>query len=331
MDAVMQWGISLILSLQNVGGLESVMKFFTFLGTEEFFLLTLPLVYWCVDAGVGARGAVVLVASSSLNGLLKLIFHLPRPYWIDRRVQAMASETSYGLPSGHAQDATALWGFLASALRKAWAWAAALALIFFISVSRLYLGVHFPTDALGGWIAGGLLLYAILKWEQPVTAWLRRLGLWPQIGVALAVSLIFLALNAAVLAALAPTPDPAEWEQNAAAASPPAPSERAIDPRNPADPVTSAGLIFGLGAALALLPRVRFDARGPLGKRAARFAVGIVGALLFWRGLALVFPTEPLALALTLRYLRYALTIFWVIYLAPWVFLKTRLAEPQAG
>ena len=331
MDAIMQWGISLVLALQNIGGLGSVMKFFTFLGSEEFFLLVLPLVYWCVDAAVGARGAVVLVASSSLNGLLKLVFHLPRPYWIDRRVQAMASETGYGLPSGHAQNAAALWSFLASALRKPWAWAAALALIFFISLSRLYLGVHFPTDSLGGWLAGGLLLYAVLKWEQPAAAWLRRLGLWSQIGVALAVSLIFLALNAAMLAALAPAPDPAAWEQNAAAAAPPQPGKRAIDPRSPEGPVTSAGLIFGLGAALPLLPRARFDARGSLWKRAARFVVGIVGALLLWRGLALVFPHEPLALALILRYLRYALTIFWVIYLAPVVFLKTRLAEPLAG
>ncbi len=331
MDAIMQWGISFVLALQNIGGLGSVMKFFTFLGSEEFFLLVLPLVYWCVDATVGARGAVVLVASNSLNGLLKLVFHLPRPYWVDRRVEALASETSYGLPSGHAQNATALWSFLASALRKPWAWAAAFALIFFISLSRLYLGVHFPTDSLGGWLAGGLLLFACLRWEQPVTAWLRRLGLWPRIGVAFAVSLIFLALNAAVLAALAPTPDPAEWEENAAAASPPAPGELAIDPRSPEDPATSAGLIFGLGAALALLPRARFDARGPLGKRAARFVVGIVGALLLWRGLALVFPAEPLALGLSLRYLRYALTIFWVIYLAPVVFLKSKLAEPLAG
>ena len=150
MDAILQWGISLVLALQNIGGLEGVMQFFTFLGSEEFFLLVLPLVYWCVDAAVGARGAVVLVASVALNGLLKLVFHLPRPYWIDRRVQAMASETSYGLPSGHAQNAAALWSFLAAQMKRQWAWAVALALIFFISLSRLYLGVHFLTDSLGG-------------------------------------------------------------------------------------------------------------------------------------------------------------------------------------
>jgi hypothetical protein len=56
MDAIMQWGISLVLALQNIGGLGSVMKFFTFLGQEEFFLFVMPVVYWCVDAGLGAIG-----------------------------------------------------------------------------------------------------------------------------------------------------------------------------------------------------------------------------------------------------------------------------------
>jgi hypothetical protein len=91
------------------------------------------------------------------------------------------------------------------------------------------------------------------------------------------------------------------------------------------------GLIFGLGAALALASRhARFNAGGAWAKRAARFVVGIIGILILWLGLALVFPDEPLALALSLRYLRYALTIFWVIYLAPLVFLRAKLAEPQA-
>ncbi len=331
MDAIMQWGIGFVLALQNIGGLAGVMKFFTFLGTEEFFLLIMPALYWCVDAALGLRLAVVLITSNAVNGLAKLFFHLPRPYWVDRRVQALSTETSYGLPSGHAQHATAVWGFLAAQMRRPWAWAVALALILLVSLSRVYLGVHFPSDVFGGWIMGGALLLACLQWERPITAWLRGLGLWPQVGLALALSLVFLALNAAVLAVLTSTPDPAEWEQNAASAAPPGSGEAAIDPRAPEAPVTSAGLIFGLGAALAFAARyAHFDARGPLAKRIARFVVGLLGVLIVWRGLALVFPTEPLLLGMALRYLRYALTIFWAIAFPPWVFLKTRLATPKA-
>ncbi len=333
MDAILQWGVGIVLALQTlrVSGLEGLARFFTFLGTEEFFLLVMPALYWCFDAALGARLAVVLITSNTVNGLAKLFFHLPRPYWIDRGVRALTAETSYGLPSGHAQNAAAVWGFLAAQLKRGWAWAAAIGLILGISLSRVYLGVHFPTDLLGGWLIGGALLFAFLRWERPVAAWLRRLGLWLQMGLALAASLAFLVLSSVMLTGIASTPDPAEWEQNAAAARPDD-TPPAIDPRDPRSAVNGAGMIFGLGAGLALAARhARFNARGPWGKRAARFVVGILGVLAFWVGLSAVFPTEPFLLGMAFRYVRYALTVFWALYLAPWMFLRTGLANPAAS
>jgi membrane-associated phospholipid phosphatase len=332
MDAILQWGVNVVLAVQTLPGLEGVMEIFTFLGNEEFFLLVMPLLYWCVDAGLGARVAALLVASNSLNGLVKLALHLPRPYWIDTRVQVMSVETSYGLPSGHAQNATAIWGALAAHLRRAWTWVAALAVILLISLSRVYLGVHFPTDLLGGWIIGGALLFAFVRWDRPVTAWLRSLALWLQIGLALAVSLIYLALAAGIVAALAPTPDPATWEQNAILAAPPEEGAPATAPRSLEGVTTSAGTLLGLGAALALAAHsARFDARGPLVRRGLRFAVGLAGTLIIFFGLRLVAPEEPALVSLMFRYFRYALVVFWVLYLAPWAFLKFRLAEPSAS
>ena len=57
-----QWGINLILALQRVPGWTGVMKFYSLFGTEEFFLVAMPVIYWCVDASVGLRLAVALVA-----------------------------------------------------------------------------------------------------------------------------------------------------------------------------------------------------------------------------------------------------------------------------
>ena len=102
MDTIQQLQIGITIAFQQLGGLTGLMKAFSFLGQEEFFLFALPVVYWCVDASTGGRLAVLLVLSNSVNVLLKLAFHLPRPYWVDSRVQALATETSYGLPSGHA-------------------------------------------------------------------------------------------------------------------------------------------------------------------------------------------------------------------------------------
>lgn len=334
MDAIMQWGVDVVLALQTARGLVGLMDFFTFLGKEEFFMLVMPALYWCVDSALGARLAVALIASEALNGLLKLAFHLPRPYWIDSRVRALGVETSYGLPSGHAMDATVVWGFLAAraGVAQRWlAWAAALVVIFLISLSRVYLGVHFPTDVLGGWLFGGVLLWIVLRWEKPATAWLSRLSLAQQLGLAFGVSLLFLALAVGVRAALSSSIDPAAWEESAAAAAPPEDGESAINPRDPAEGAARGGMVFGLGAALALASRgTGFDARGPWGKRAARFGVGLMGVLAFWLGLKHVFPTEPLLSAMAFRYIRYALTVFWVLYLAPLAFLKMGLADvPQ--
>src|SRR5574337_170133 len=162
MDNFLQSQINLVLALQNVDGLKAVMQAFTFLGSEEFFLVLLPLVYLCIDANFGARLALLLLFGDSINGVLKLAFHLPRPYWADSRVQAMAEETSYGLPSGHAQNATGVWFLAATQLRKPWAWIAAAILVLGISLSRVYLGVHYPIDVAGGWIVGGVVLAAYL-------------------------------------------------------------------------------------------------------------------------------------------------------------------------
>ena len=334
MESLMQWGVSFILWFQAWPvNLAAPMRLMTLLGTEEFFLLVMPALYWCVSAELGLRLAGLLIGSDALNSLVKLAFHLPRPSWIDPRVRALTSETSYGLPSNHAQTAAAIWGFLgAEAGRRmpARRWLApvlAITLILLISLSRVYLGVHFPSDVLAGWLVGGLLLWAYWRWQPAVSRWLAGLGLAPQVALAMLVSVVYLALAAGAYALAGPA-DPAEWVGQAAAA---APDAEPIDPRSAETTTNSAGMLLGLGAGAACAVRwARFNAGGPWGQRALRFLLGVAGILLFWRGLALVLPTEPLAVGLAFRYLRYALTVYWALFLAPWLFLKLRLADRQA-
>jgi membrane-associated phospholipid phosphatase len=327
MDSLMQWGVSVILALQSVHGYTGVMQFYSFFGTEGFFLVVMPMLYWCVDASLGLRLAIVMVGSSSLNVLLKVAFHLPRPYWYDARVQALGVEPTYGLPSAHAMNSTTLWGFLAQQLKKWWTWAAALALILLVSLSRLYLGMHFPTDVLAGWLGGALILVAFSLGERPAAAWLRRLSFGPQLGLAVAVSLVYMALYGGILATLASSPDPVQWEQTATRATP---GQPAIQPRDPDHAATSGGMILGLGAALAFnARRPKFNARGPWLKRLARLAVGVVGILVFWLGLKLITPPEPFIVEASIRYIRYGLAVFWALSLAPMLFVRLRLAEPD--
>ena len=160
MQTILDFGIRLIVALQGLGDWQTLpMKFFSFLGTEEFFMLILPILYWCVDSLLGIRVAIILMLSGGINGAIKLALHGPRPYWFSTSVKGLAAETSFGVPSNHAQSATVIWGILAAALRKWWAWLVAVLLIFLVGLSRLYLGVHFPQDVLLGWLIGGLFLW----------------------------------------------------------------------------------------------------------------------------------------------------------------------------
>lgn len=324
MDSIWQIGISFALWFQGLAGwLEAPMKAFTFLGSEEFFLLFLPILYWCVDASLGLRLGFILLFSSGLNDILKLAFHGPRPYWISTQVKALSSETSFGVPSGHAQIAAGLWGLLAAQARRPWAWIAAIFVILMIGLSRLYLGVHFLHDVLLGWAIGALILWGFLRLWDSAAAWSRTRSLGQQILSAFILSMLILGLGAIAFGSLRAWSIPPEWLANARAAG-------AEDP----SPVTFGGVIvssatlFGLLTGLAWLrSQGGFSAEGPFGQRLLRLVVGLVGVAVLWFGLGAVFPRGEALIPYLLRYLRYALVGGWISAGGPWLFIRLSLAK----
>ncbi len=327
MNPIQAWGIQLIIALQAAAPwLRAPMMVFSFLGTEDFLLLILPFLYWCVDARLGARVSIILCVSSNLNDLLKFAFHGPRPYWLSPQVHPAGNEPSYGLPSNHAQCAMSVWGLLGAAGTRAVRWAVA-ALIFLIGFSRIVLGVHFPTDVLLGWLIGWLVLWAFMRWEAPLIGWIDRHNLGQKIVLAFAGSMLLLVIPMMGLL-LAPPSDPPSWAANVALAFPPTPGALSIGPRDTTALVGVAGVFFGFMVGLALLAdQVQFDPRGEWWKRGMRFGLGLVGTLVLWLGLRLVLPRDSSLAAQTLRYLRYSLTGFWVAYGAPWVFIRLKLCS----
>lgn len=323
MDFLIPFGVNWIIAIQSLGAwLEVPMKFFSFLGTENFFLLILPLIYWCIDANLGIRVGFILLTSNFVNEIFKLMFAGPRPYWVSAKVIPFSAESSFGVPSGHAQNAVGVWGMIASGVRKRWAWGVAIALAFFIGFSRWYLGVHFPHDVFLGWLLGGILLWAFMQFWNPVEAWLKHQNLGSQIFIAFIVSLIVIVLGAVSVGRLDGYTFPAEWRDNALrAGSLPAPVS--IESF-----ITSAGTLFGLAAGVAwLAARGGYQASGPVEKRALRFVVGLIGVMILWRGLALFLPDNADLISYIFRYLRYTLVGFWVSGGAPWLFFRFKLAD----
>jgi len=325
MNPVLDWGINLITNVQSTAPwLRGSMEFFSFLGTETFYILFLPFLYWCVDARLGLRVGIILCASTSVNTFCKLAFHAPRPYWVSTRVQAMSSEASYGLPSGHAQNATAIWGTV-GATGGRWLWWAIVTLIMLISLSRIVLAVHFPTDVLLGWILGGLLLWAALCWEAPILVWFKGRTMGGRIGLILATSFVLILIPVVGLAFLPPS-DPPEWVATAALAFPPAAGQSAIHPRDISGMIGVAGFLFGLaGGATLLFHQTSFDARSEVRKLFLRYVLGVAGVMIIWLGLRIVLPHDSSLVSQMLRYLRYALAGIWMSYGAPRLFLSLKL------
>jgi len=142
----------------------------TFLGNEEFYLIAIPVLYWCVDKKFALKLGVLFLLSAYINDFLKEIFQTSRPDPAQVRIIYPESGGGYAFPSGHAQGATVFWGTIAWQLKKAWAWVAALIIIIAVGISRLYLGVHWPIDVVGGWVIGAVILglYFIYDTAHPV-------------------------------------------------------------------------------------------------------------------------------------------------------------------
>lgn len=321
MDAIYQFGIRFIQALQTLSpALDDIMNGFTFLGRIEFYLVFIPFLYWSVDRRLGFRALLLLIYTDFIASSFKLLFHEPRPYWVGG-VKELSAETSYGIPSSHASDSLAVGGYLITRVKQNWArWLIGI-VVFFIAFSRLYLGVHFPQDTLFGWLIGFTMLWAFVKWEKPVRHWLDGMSLGTQIGLGFLCSLLMVVTGFIIRSLIAGTPDPAEWSGFSAEA------------RNINGFITLGGAVFGTYTGYALMRKyASFSAKGTRGLRVARYLVGILGLLVLYFGLDLAFAAlapDDSILGYLLRYIRYGLATFWATFLAPWVFLKTKLANAE--
>lgn len=327
---ILDFGVNLIIFLQSLGDwLIAPMRLFSFLSSPDFVLILMPFLYWSVDAGIGIRVGVILLLSDGLNNILKLAFHSPRPFYYTSTVRALAVDTSFGAPSNHAQTGAAFWGLLAALSYRRWPerrtliLVLILLLIFLIGLSRVYLGVHFPTDVLLGWVIGLILVWAFLKLEAPVSARLRAMSLGSSILLVFGISFMIILLAFLTWVSLGDWQVPQSWIDNAAIAL----TSIELNPMALSSIFTSTGAFFGLGAGvLWLSTKGGFSASGTIWKRLARYPIGVIGVLVLYLGLGAIFPRGEALLPYLLRFLRYALIGLWISALAPLLFIRLGLA-----
>ena len=161
--------------------LTGIMLALTWIGSIKIFAtsLAVALIYLLRR---GARHAATLLAGAVvyafvLNETLKQHFHRIRPQvpW------SIGDEHTFSFPSGHSLFAVVFYGTLAyvalhrrtSVRRRFGILIPAAVMPLGIGISRIYLGMHYPTDVAAGWLTGGLWLIAVVMIDR---AWHRREG-----------------------------------------------------------------------------------------------------------------------------------------------------------
>ncbi len=156
--------------------LNPLFRLFHYVDSIYFVLILVPLVWVGFSYRWGIRLFYGFMFGSMLNYFLKSVFSWPRPSVALPEI-GMYHLTSYGFPSGGAQSALFIGGLIIYYWKNRWALPLGLSYIVLFSFTRLYLGVHYPLDVLGGWLIGLVLLVLFIKCVNPIEKYLQRKGL----------------------------------------------------------------------------------------------------------------------------------------------------------
>ncbi|MEM9775875.1 MAG: phosphatase PAP2 family protein [Chloroflexota bacterium] len=323
------WEVEIVLMFQNLGAwLDPIM-----LGASSFgyplSYLTMVVIYWCVDSRLGRRFSLFLLFTGACGALLQLAIGSPRPYWIDSRIRLIGGKSSsFGMPSGHALSSLT-WLLIAQSFKRWWVWFLMGTIVVMIGLSRVYLGVHFASQVVVGWMLSFVLLVMLYKFEEPISQWFQSKSfimqlLYATVGLAAFLTMGWLASRSYVGHTL-----PSEWVDNAG---------RFLDSNDTFAPgiferiLTDAGAFFGCFYGILLIANHGgYDASGSVWARIGRLVFGIILASIILGG---VFYIDGL---LGLSDMEGGFGQFWLFtsnflitivfyYLIPFTFQRFRLA-----
>lgn len=285
----MDWQLEILRFIQQFKHpvLDVLFELITMSAEEIFFILVAAWLLWCRNQQLGYRLGFALLTSAASNSFLKNLFRFERPIGLEGIVsERVHTATGYSFPSGHTQGGTAFWFGIISWYKKPATTILGGVAIFLIALSRMYLGVHWLSDVLGGiffgivWVAGCNLLFDYSRR-------INRLWLPGLLFIPLSIGLLFFNNHQT------------DTTQTIA---------------------FGAALGFFLGYLLEQTKlHFRTSKRWPF--QILKIVLGLAVLLLLKEGLKFVLP-----LPLQLRdFVRYLLIGFWISGGAPWFFQKLKL------
>ena len=155
-----EFEINFLHFLRNISNtfLDHLFEAITFLGEQYCIIIILVILYYGISKKIGQRVLYSIITTINLNNIFKLIIKRERPFsQVQKNPVTPArpeTATGYSFPSGHTQNASVTYTSLAINFRKKQVIIPCIILIILIGFSRLWLGVHFPTDVIAGCILG---------------------------------------------------------------------------------------------------------------------------------------------------------------------------------
>ena len=175
------WEVALMEALQSHLGSfgEGLAKLVTLFGEEMLMIAILGFLYWCFDKQAAKRIGTCIMAGILLNPMLKNIALRRRPYFDNPGIRCLKPADSsadiydvaaqgYSFPSGHSTNSAILYGSFPIQWKKRGLRIVAFVVPFLVGLSRVALGVHYPTDVLAGWVTGAASLLLISYFQSRV-------------------------------------------------------------------------------------------------------------------------------------------------------------------
>ncbi|RJE70460.1 phosphatase PAP2 family protein [Reichenbachiella sp. MSK19-1] len=290
-----------------------ILHTFTLIGDKEGYILIIVGVYMMYDKKLALRLAVIVLSTTIINQILKMIIANPRPFvlegtylkhWEVSHSYAEVTAMEFSTPSGHAMASVPFFGYLHHTYHNLHFRIIALAFILLIGFSRPYLGVHYLEDIILGWGFGGLILAIVLKYEEEVCQHWNKLSLFQISLTSIGVSLLFWLTTLLI--------------------------KDANITNLPTAFTGSLGFIFGIliGARLEKTT-LGFDPKSKsivikLIRTLLTMAL-IVAPIVLLKKLPFIDWTDNSYINHLLQYIRYTISALSGIYIAPWLSIKLKL------
>ena len=277
--------------------LDTIAQILTILGEEYVIIAVAMIFFWCIDKKKGFASFFSMLVALNLMNIVKVIVKFPRPWTVLKDLNVVRKETAtgYSFPSGHATMSSSFYGSLAMMFKTKHVRIICTSLVIIISLLRVYLCAHWPIDVIFGIGLGFICALIFSRFAIAFQENVKKKAKHMEIGAAV---MLIAGLVVAILCDM-----------------------------NQIDPAMNQDLYVGLAITGSCLlfstieqVTIAFKIDGTALQKVVRYILGMAGIMLLLIGLKKVLPEGAV-----FRYMRYAVTGLWAVWLFPLIGKKIGL------